>query len=241
MNELLATALLGSLLGSLHCVGMCGPFVVFYSEAGRAGERVGAAHLAYNGGRLLAYLTLGALAGAAGAALDRAGLWSGLQHAAAWFAAAFMVVYGGVLTRRALRPPRATVGLGAPSPVATRLSRVLLRMRDAAPWRRGLVVGLATGLLPCGWLYGFVALAGGAGSPWLGAAVMGAFWLGTVPALLGAGFGVRAAAAWLGPKLPILMPALVLCLGLVSLTHRGLAAVRASADPLRAAPTCHHE
>lgn len=237
MNELLLTALFGSLLGSLHCVGMCGPFVVFYSEAKGGEERAGGMHLVYNGGRLFAYLVLGALAGGLGAALNQAGAWTGFQNVAAFAAAAFMVLYGAVLTYRALRPVRTSVRVGPPSRVGRLLSSVMVHLRDAPAWRRALVVGLATGLLPCGWLYGFVALAAGAGSPWLGAAVMGSFWLGTVPAMMGLGFGVRTAAAWLGPKLPVLMPALVLSLGLLSLAHRGMAAMRTDAD---AAPACHH-
>ena len=33
MITLLVTVLVASLVGSLHCVGMCGPFVAFYSGA----------------------------------------------------------------------------------------------------------------------------------------------------------------------------------------------------------------
>ena len=40
MTALLVTVLAASLVGSLHCVGMCGPFVAFYSGAdGSSGVR----------------------------------------------------------------------------------------------------------------------------------------------------------------------------------------------------------
>lgn len=238
MTELLATALLGSLLGSLHCVGMCGPFVAFYAEGAQRPSEYGLPHVLYNLGRLLAYMGLGAAMGLMGAALDRAGLWSGFQNVAAFGAALFMVVYGGALTYRALRPAASAVHIGPPSRWSRMVSRVLGWSRRLPARRRALFVGLGTGLLPCGWLYGFAALAGGTASPWQGALVMAAFWLGTVPAMFGAGLGFESAARWLGPKLPMLMPALVLALGLVSLTHRSLAAVRGGSE---GSPTCHHE
>ncbi|HEY0971648.1 MAG TPA: sulfite exporter TauE/SafE family protein, partial [Gemmatimonadales bacterium] len=67
--------LVASLVGSPHCAGMCGPFVCFYAGAGAGARPVArwAAHAAYNGGRLLSYLALGALAGTLGAGLDAAG------------------------------------------------------------------------------------------------------------------------------------------------------------------------
>jgi hypothetical protein len=48
-------------------------------------------------------------------------------------------------------------------------------------------LGLANGLLPCGFSYAFLARAAATGSPIEGGLVMLAFGAGTVPALLGAG------------------------------------------------------
>ncbi|MFN7147839.1 MAG: sulfite exporter TauE/SafE family protein, partial [Myxococcota bacterium] len=56
MTLLLGGALTAGLLGSPHCVGMCGPFV---TATGRSAP-------AWHAGRLLTYVTLGALAGAVG-------------------------------------------------------------------------------------------------------------------------------------------------------------------------------
>ena len=64
-----------SLLGSLHCVGMCGPLVAVamgdsqvLSHATRA-----MLHIGYHGGRLVMYSTIGMLCGLLGAGLD----WGG--------------------------------------------------------------------------------------------------------------------------------------------------------------------
>ena len=69
MTALIATVLGASLLGSAHCAGMCGGFVAFYAggAASLRGRAAWSCHLAYNGGRLAAYATLGGAAGLLGA------------------------------------------------------------------------------------------------------------------------------------------------------------------------------
>src|SRR5690606_18807129 len=52
---------------------------------------------------------------------------------------------------------------------------------------RAALLGVSTGLLPCGWLYAFALSAAATGSARDGALVMAAFWLGSVPALVGVG------------------------------------------------------
>ena len=71
------------------------------------------------------------------------------------------------------------------------------------PVNRALVIGLLTGFLPCGWLYAFAIVAAGTGSVVMGAAVMVAFWAGTVPILASLGIGVQALTGTLGRRLPL--------------------------------------
>jgi sulfite exporter TauE/SafE len=63
---LLLTILGTSLLGSVHCAAMCGGFVCLYSGSGPARHTGAAPHVAYNAGRLVSYLLLGAIAGSVG-------------------------------------------------------------------------------------------------------------------------------------------------------------------------------
>ncbi|HEX5063917.1 MAG TPA: sulfite exporter TauE/SafE family protein [Kofleriaceae bacterium] len=62
---------------------------------------------------------------------------------------------------------------------------VLVRIRPKSAAKRSYLIGTLTGLLPCGWLWAFVIAAAGTGSIAGGAAAMFAFWLGTVPAMVG--------------------------------------------------------
>ena len=245
----LASVLVASVLGSVHCAAMCGGFVAAYADGAEGGarRRVGA-HLAYNGARLVTYLALGAAAGAVGHALDLAGNAVGLAHVAAIVAGALLLASGLV----ALAPRSALVKLRARprSGVSSVLGRVLVRFRSAPPVVRATLLGLSSALLPCGWLYAFAALAAGTGSAPAGARLMAAFWLGTVPMLLGLGLSLETLGRRFARLFSRLRPALVIGVGTVTLLSRlqlpAFAAARPSTTPAAAhAPMpadcpCHH-
>jgi sulfite exporter TauE/SafE len=216
--------LLSSLLGSVHCAGMCGGFVCFYAEggAGRAPARGPMPHAAYNLGRLVSYMTLGAAAGAVGAMVDRAGALAGIARTAAIVAGILMMVWGTstILATRGVKLP-----LDIPLPlqwVQQRFGAALARLRDASPTARAAATGLLTTLLPCGWLYIFVAMAGGTGSPIRGMALMAIFWAGTVPMMVAVGVSAQHLFGPLRRKLPVVTAALVVVLGLLTITGRML-------------------
>jgi sulfite exporter TauE/SafE len=84
------------------------------------------------------------------------------------------------------------------------------------------LTGLFTTLLPCGWLYVFVAAAGGTGSVQTAMATMAIFWLGTLPALLAVGVGAQRLLAPFRRRLPALSATVVLIMGLLSMSgHLG--------------------
>ena len=95
-----------------------------------------------------------------------------------------------------------------------------------APPARALVIGLLTTLLPCGWLYAFVATAAGTANPLLGALTMGVFWAGTLPVLVSLGAGVRALTGRFGKSMPILMPIAITLVAMLSIVSRTWMPVR---------------
>jgi hypothetical protein len=97
---------------------------------------------------------------------------------------------------------------------------------------------MASTLLPCGWLYGFAVTAAGTGQAALGAAVMTAFWLGTVPAMVGVGLGVQKLARLVGPRLGIIMPAMLVIMGIFTIASRGYDLSHLERDA-RTADTAH--
>ncbi len=203
-----------------HCIGMCGPFVAFYSGSdGSAGARRLLSHASYSGGRLVTYAIFGLAAGAVGAALDVAGSLAGFQRIAAVLAGVTMILWGtlALLQLRGIRIFKHGSGNG-------RIARILRRgfsvVSDKPPVVRAGVVGLLSGFLPCGWLWAFVVTAAGTGSALKGAAVMAAFWAGTVPALVAVGFGTQLVSAPLRRHIPAVTAVLLVALGLFAILGR---------------------
>jgi sulfite exporter TauE/SafE len=217
---LIAAVFLASLLGSLHCAGMCGGFMAFAVSGGAPRRRASpvAVQAAYHLGRLITYSVLGAIAGSVGAAVDHTAQLAGLQRAAASLAGALMVVFGIITVLRVLgvRVMRAP----APEP----LRRVLVRGHAAAfelpPVQRAAVVGLLTTLLPCGWLYAFAISAAGTGSPLWGAIAMAVFWLGTLPVMLALGAGIQSLTGALRKRLPLVTALAVVTVGMFTVFGR---------------------
>jgi sulfite exporter TauE/SafE len=188
--DLTAMLLLG-LLGTGHCVGMCGPLVIAFP--GRTG-RV-SAHLAYHAGRLATYTLLGALVGLLGGALRGGAAAVGAdplvwvvrsQVALSAAAAVFLLLFG--LSRLGLIREPEWLAAATPSKVPG-AARLLRRTLAGGGNRHLLGVGLLLGLLPCGLSYAALARSLAAGSPGAGMAMMAAFGAGTLPGLLALGFG----------------------------------------------------
>ncbi|HEY0994800.1 MAG TPA: sulfite exporter TauE/SafE family protein [Gemmatimonadaceae bacterium] len=162
MPTTIAAALVAGLLGTPHCLGMCGGFVAACSR-----RRGGA--WPWHAGRLATYTALGAIAGSAGAAIGGVGpRWLAPAVSAAllgWFALSL----AGLVPAPALRVPGLTRA-------ASRAGR-----EEGMGWR--VLFGAATGLLPCGMVYAALGIAVASGSAASGALTMLAFGIGTVPGL----------------------------------------------------------
>lgn len=180
------------LVGSLHCVQMCGPIVLSYSvslDSLTIGSRSSSIssllsnHLAYNSGRILTYSALGAVAGALGQTMGLIGRVAGFSHALALISGSLMILVGIVML--GVIPSRLAGSklLRIPSFVLRRAG--LLFSAPAAANR--FLLGLTLGLLPCGLIYAALLKSMATGSPVSGAATMFAFGLGTAGALFALG------------------------------------------------------
>jgi sulfite exporter TauE/SafE len=239
------------LLGTAHCLGMCGPFALLLGASSQSWIGALVRQSTYTAGRVFTYGVLGAAAGCCGRRLETvmptvvnipaalaiaAGLllaWQGLK-AAGWWPTGFAsrwrtkAVPNGIETARN-RLPTPT----APC-LASGFVGQFLRQRSGTG---DFLAGVFTGLLPCGLLYGIVALATSTHSIPLGMATMVVFGLGTAPAMVLAGLSGRvvglatrrrlfAAAAW----------CLVLT-GLISVA-RGVSYLSTDNQPPAGCPLC---
>lgn len=223
MTALLLAVFVASLLGSLHCAGMCGPFVAFATlrakgAAPRAQKGSAALQVAYHTGRLLAYFTLGALAGVLGATLNLGGSLLGIGRLAGFCAGLLLIIVGsarvlGLLGVRVPALPRSSLlarGIALGHAAASRF----------APLQRAWAIGILTAILPCGWLYAFVAVAAGTGNALGGTATMAVFWTGTVPILAGIGAGLGQVVLRASRYFQLAIAVLVIGLGLSSIAGR---------------------
>jgi sulfite exporter TauE/SafE len=244
-----ASVVVASLIGSLHCVGMCGGLVSLYATADSAhGAPRWRPHAAYHLSRLVSYSLLGALAGGFGSALDRFGAPIGFGELGLVLAS-LTLVFWGLPSLFTPRPGAALLRLGRAAPQRPRLIRLIqgflvalaARAQRRPPIWRASALGVSSALLPCGWLYAFVVLAAGTGSWTAGAGLLAAFWSGTVPALLGLGVGLRRLSAPLRARLPRLSAVLVLLVCAFNIMSRrplASAAEPGAPDPA-VAGSCH--
>lgn len=244
MLMLTLTIFIASLIGSLHCAGMCGAFVMIATGGAETdfNHRI-RVQLAYHLGRLLTYIGLGALGGGIGAIVDVAGRLAGLQESAAILAGSYMVLFGVMSLFRwmGINPIRPHL----PRFWVSSVSRIYQKCMTFEPVFRAWLIGVATTMLPCGWLYAFVVTAAGTANPFLGALAMTAFWFGTLPVMISLGAGLQAILGRLGPRLPALTCFVLIAIGMYTLVNRysmdtiALAEqVAASSDSIHQTPAC---
>jgi sulfite exporter TauE/SafE len=234
MIAMLGAIFVTSLLGSLHCAGMCGGLVALAVTPGRmtsnpstrrgAVARGAGLHAAYHGGRLAGYMILGAVFGGLGAALQRSGALVGLQRTAGPLAGGLIIVLAamGLLRALGVRIP-AVHGRGI---LGSRLARPHAAAQRWSALPRSAAIGALSGLLPCGWLYMFLIASAGTGRVGTGALVMAAFWAGSVPILILVAAGVQTFGRLLGRHVPVLMSLALLAIGIWTAGARtGMAAV----------------
>jgi sulfite exporter TauE/SafE len=164
-------------LTGFHCIGMCGGFVVGYTDATQSKIRQLLAHISYAFGKTLSYTTLGAGFGLLGATIA---ITPEIRGISALAASVFLLLYGLKMLNVFSWLRRFTLRL--PSSVNRQVASELRRRRS--PLRTGLFTGL---LLGCGPLQAMYVMAAGSGDPKQGAMILLIFGLGTLVPLLGFG------------------------------------------------------
>jgi uncharacterized protein len=165
------------LVGSLHCVGMCGvfPLALAASKPARNFPR----QLLYNLGRLNTLAAIGAASGAAGTVVMASGPAWLVARLLALVAGLFMIGVGlemlGILASVTARGAALVQ-----ASLRNLLGGVIASRSPAAP----LALGVFNAFLPCQLIYAFAALAAGTASVAEGTLTMLALGLGTVPAML---------------------------------------------------------
>lgn len=220
---LIVSALLTGLVGSVHCVAMCGGIIGALGFGGTQSRRIVKIHVAatneapkanilfplsYHTGRIASYSIAGAIAGFVGAGVVDAAALAHITGVGAVIAGAFMIALGLYLASW-------WHGLAALERIGTRLWRGIepyaRRLLPPRNYKQAIALGMMWGWLPCGMVYTALVAAFASGDPLRGALVMLAFGLGTLPLLLGLSIGtgvLRRAPGRLRPVVGVLLIAL---------------------------------
>ncbi len=201
MTGMLIAVFVTSLLGSSHCAGMCGPFVILVGgKQQRPAYQLSSLLMLYHLGRLFAYTLLGMLAGLLGYGLHGFGDLVGIRPYVIPLSGLILVIYGCLSFLMHSQAGHSSLGFGTSS-LTKLMSRIIKAgYRASARWPdtlRAASIGFYSGFLPCGWLYTFLMMAVTTGSLVSGGSVLFVFWLGTLPALTALVFGVRYLGDWL--------------------------------------------
>lgn len=172
MEYILAAISLG-LLGSFHCIGMCGPIALALPVHRQAPSRKTISVLAYQSGRITTYSLLGILFG-----------FIGQSFALFGFQQALSLVLGSLILL-ALVIPQRFVNAFSPARYLYALFARLKQKMSLLFQKRSITsffgIGLLNGLLPCGLVYAAIAGAIATGSIYKGMLFMAFFGLGTLP------------------------------------------------------------
>lgn len=233
-----AAILVTSLLGSMHCVGMCGPMALWASGVGapNATRREAMMRLtSYHAGRLITFAFAGIVAGLVGGWMTTGGDWLGWQQTAARLAGSAMVGLGVWKLLHWISPIASADAITMNEPGSVRrssigerfsfwVSRRIARLRPIIvrlPGNlRAVAIGMVTTWLPCGWLYLFVLVAAATANVGAALFVMFAFWIGTLPALTALVAGAVGVSPRFRPAMPLLVASVLIITGIYTASGR---------------------
>ena len=173
-------AFMTGLLGSGHCLGMCGGLVSgFFMRLGAKGIWP---YLAYHGARVGIYTVVGVGAAAIGAVLVSTGQFGKLQGVLQIVAGLVVILLG--LDLLGVSPVRNSLGF---APIAW-LRRQFALATQKGPVAGALIGGAINGLMPCSMTMAIAVQATTAPSVAEGGLLMLAFGAGTLPSMLSASF-----------------------------------------------------
>ncbi len=134
----LITAFLTGLLGSFHCVGMCGPIALALPTIGNSIQKKILSRLLYNFGRIITYSVLGLLFGTFGLGLKLAGLQQSIS-----IDAGALIIITVLLSGKLSNKFSFNFFSG----------NLIGKLFQQKTYLSMFSVGLLNGLLPCGFVY----------------------------------------------------------------------------------------
>jgi len=212
MSQLIVTAFMMGMLGSFHCVGMCGPIALSLPLRDDSDWAKFAGALLYNAGRILTYMAFGVLFGLIGKSVA----FFGYQQWLSVFLG-MVILFFLVIPKRFAAFGRSNLLVKFLTKLRGSLGRLFLRKNYSSLFS----VGLLNGLLPCGLVYMASAVAVATGEVAKSMLFMAFFGMGTVPMMWSIAFfgnyinlGIRQKIRKAYPYLAMMMACLLILRGM---------------------------
>jgi len=200
------SALVLGLLGSFHCIGMCGPIAIALPLKTNTWPARIASSLVYNIGRTLTYGILGFIFGLIGKGISL----GGLQQWVSIILGIIMIlsVIFPVLFRK-INIEKTTYKM------VSRLKGIFGKMFSIRSYSSLFTIGILNGFLPCGLVY--IALAGAivGGEIQNGVFYMMIFGLGTIPVMLALSILGNVISVRIRKKIRLIIPVFIVIIGIL--------------------------
>lgn len=170
---MLLSALVLGLMGSFHCIGMCGPIAFMLPVDHKKPAKKLFQVFLYHLGRLMAYGTIGLVFGFLGKGLYVFGLQQKLS-----------ILIGAIMILLVLIPNKTLNKYNFSKPIYAVLAKVKNQLGKELKKKSPdtfLTIGFLNGFLPCGLVYMAVFGSIATANPWSGALFMVLFGMGTIP------------------------------------------------------------
>ena len=210
---MLITAFVLGLVGSLHCVGMCGP-IAFMLPVDRTNNYKKVTQIAvYHIGRIFAYSLIGLIFGLIGKSLYIFGFQQQLS-----------IGVGVLMILAVVVPPSVFNKYHFSKPIYRLISKVKSALGSALKKKTAdtfLTIGFLNGFLPCGLVYMALFAAIASGNALNGSLYMATFGLGTVPLMTTAIYFSHFLKGAARQKIQKIIPVFVVLIGVIFI-FRGL-------------------
>jgi sulfite exporter TauE/SafE len=214
LNHVFEIGFLMGLIGSVHCIGMCGPLVMAIPISHQSNLQKWVSIFLYHFGKISSYAVLGVLLGLFGSSLPLFGVQENLS-----------IVMGSIMLLYVLYV-FVLKWNWSPSFFKSNILYTIIIKKMGALFKsknRGsfYLIGFLNGLLPCGMVYLALTSALATQSVLQGAAIMAFFGLGTMPALIMLAIAGQYMGRTVRTKLQSLLPVFIFSMGIL-LILRGL-------------------
>ncbi|WP_422350125.1 sulfite exporter TauE/SafE family protein [Flagellimonas sp.] len=224
---MLVSALALGFLGSLHCLGMCGPIAFMLPLDRESNVKKICQLFIYHSGRLLAYASIGVLFGFLGKGLSLFGMQQKLSIGMGVLMILLVLVPTNIFDAHKLSRPIYTL-LGK---IKSKLGKELQKKTPDA----FLTIGFLNGFLPCGLVYMALLGAIALGNAWQGGLYMMLFGVGTIPLMTAAAYSSSILSTPIKSKIRRLIPVFVVLIGaLFIIRGMGLGIPYVSPKPMNA-------